>query len=1595
MTTLSQDTYASLTTPLTIIGSGGGTNSTFSTINVTEQANILNADIFFLSTQIMEAEEAFISSISTLGIYLDGNLLTSAGGGSTSELLLNGVPIATTSNLSSLTEWSWEPAISTVNMDNNNIIAALQVDASTFQSEHVSTISLDVSTINGLPYGAITNIFSTISVSSLTDVSTINGTPLSAFNSNMFSTISVSSLTDVSTINGLPYGATTNKYSTISVSSLTDVSTINGAPLTTFQNSNTFSTISVSSLTNVSTINGAPLTTFQNSNKFSTISVSSLTDVSTINNSTYYSTREWARFFPGNNVNLGTSSINISPTALGYVNSYLDTNLFIGRKDYLLFPDVIIYPATFQVGDLGSPANDFSVACLNTIQLTALLGVEIAGAFGVTVTGGGGVTVQGGGEVSIVGGGGLVLTGGGGILALGGTITLGAGEISVLGGLLNLGSGSIQIGSGLLNILSGNIAIASGAIEMGTGAIVLGTGTTPGGGMDIYGGNLTFYSAAGNSASIIMLEGGAISTNYINSIDTDGNLAITGLSSINGIPYVPNAGNISSLANWADFPAVSTIDVDGYDVTRAVNVSTIDVHASSITTDNIISASPLGNLAITGLSSINGFPYITAAPSSISSIVEWAYFPAVSTIDADGNDIVNLGIVSSITVTAPYILTSAVVGNSTLEISGLTAINGVPYIPAAEPTTWAQYPANSTVQLQGNAIIGASNVSTTSLTVNTINALNEVLSGAMSASTFYGSTMFMDKASFNVLNINNLLSTIAISASTVATANLLADNISSQSIVTDTIKFTTATGAGANIDGVSISSQTVTATNIFADNVSAQLISTATLHFNSELYGPAANIGGVSISSQAVTASDLITSSLISQTGLFTPPGGGPGLTLITGQNIQTSSLVYTGGVVGPAASISSMNLSTINGLPYSAAVPPTNWAIFPATSSINMANYDMKMGGTLQAQNISTLAVNTQTLTVSTLNGLPYLTPAAWSVYPASTNVSMNNFNLTGASTLQGQQVNTTGMSSFTGSFTDSVIVGQSLNVKSYLGVSSYATVGSSLTVNTYANIGSFLTASTFFTNTISTASVTTSTLNTNTISTAIATASTLNTNTISTNAISTNVISATGLSVININGAPYAPGTTVSSLSSWAIFPANSTVQASTAIISSLTVGGAGIFVKGRSGVPTGVIPGGGIFLQEDTEGGSGNIYFPTAGHSTLSTDILSLQGYSVWNPNQTSTINALQLDSYTGSIANLQPIACSQILLNSVGTSPLSSLYATVSIGADPATASVLFPYSSIRGISTVNGQAYGTTWALYPAISTVQASTALISSLTVGGAGIFVQGGVVSATDSIPKNGIFLQEDNAPAGGEGGSGNIYFPTPGHSTLATGIIKLQGYSVWNPNETSTINALQLSNYTSGLDSLQPIACSQILLNSIGANPASSFFATVSIGADPATASVLFPYSSIRGISTVNGNPLPWISTLGGGSFNSTVSGASAATPILLYSSLTFPYPGQYNIYQKGCLVKTGGGGGEVHASIVYSRSSTLSFADNQQGLSAAPFVNNIGVSSFTTFTTSLYVSSTALTKNIYYYDPGAANYTVNIITNAPVVQYIPPPS
>ena len=121
----------------------------------------IESDFGNISTLV--SQNGNISSIVTNNITLDGNTLDTGGVGVGSVLLLNGLPIATgTSSLSSIQDWSFFPALSTIqmggfglsnvgNMNSQNITNAL----------NITTDTLTVNTAMTSPNATITNLRTT------------------------------------------------------------------------------------------------------------------------------------------------------------------------------------------------------------------------------------------------------------------------------------------------------------------------------------------------------------------------------------------------------------------------------------------------------------------------------------------------------------------------------------------------------------------------------------------------------------------------------------------------------------------------------------------------------------------------------------------------------------------------------------------------------------------------------------------------------------------------------------------------------------------------------------------------------------------------------------------------------------------------------------------------------------------------------------------------------------------------------------------------------------------------------------------------------------------------------------------------------------------------------------------------------------------------------------------------------------------------------------------------------------------------------------------------------------------------------------------
>lgn len=174
--------------------------------------------------------EIYAPAISTQQLDIDGQVLTA----NPTELLLNGVPVATQSSLSTIADWSLDPAISSVNMSSFDLLSTTRGFFSTVLTDEISTAAIV----------AASGVFDDISTTTLTVFSTVH----------VLSTISSSVLeaetANFSTLWGQPssfYFSTSASLSTVnadlaSVSSLS-VSSLNGGVAYTTANPPPFYTL--------------------------------------------------------------------------------------------------------------------------------------------------------------------------------------------------------------------------------------------------------------------------------------------------------------------------------------------------------------------------------------------------------------------------------------------------------------------------------------------------------------------------------------------------------------------------------------------------------------------------------------------------------------------------------------------------------------------------------------------------------------------------------------------------------------------------------------------------------------------------------------------------------------------------------------------------------------------------------------------------------------------------------------------------------------------------------------------------------------------------------------------------------------------------------------------------------------------------------------------------------------------------------------------------------------------------------------------------------------------------------------------------------
>ncbi len=189
---------------------------------------------------------------------------------------------------------------------------------------------------------------------------------------------------------------------------------------------------------------------------------------------------------------------------------------------------------------------------------------------------------------------------------------------------------------------------------------------------------------------------------------------------VNGTPLTNSSTLVSTVTNWASFPATTNINCQNFEI----------LSTTSIQLDNVfLSATPYELL-------INGIPVVTStALASLSSITDWALYSAISSIDCDSNVIINC---KGIELNDRNVITST--GN-------LLLVNGTNPVES-----WSSYKATSNINVNSNNINNANQLNfltavpgplTTGATINALNSLN-----------FSYATALLQQA--GITNLNNI-----------------------------------------------------------------------------------------------------------------------------------------------------------------------------------------------------------------------------------------------------------------------------------------------------------------------------------------------------------------------------------------------------------------------------------------------------------------------------------------------------------------------------------------------------------------------------------------------------------------------------------------------------------------------------------------------------------------------------------------------------------------------------------------------------------------------------------------------------------------------
>ena len=373
----------------------------------------------------------------------------------------------------------------------------------------------------------------------------------------------------------------------------------------------------------------------------------------------------------------------------------------------------------------------------------------------------------------------------------------------------------------------------------------------------------------------------------------------------NGESYYALAGQGNgSASNWSVFPALSTLQMAGYDIINAGAIQGLTADISTITTTDLLLNGNSLNTAGEELL-FNGEPIATV--SSIgTTIAAWAEYVAISTIMANNNNITGVADIEVSTINGQAYTVGSWVSTATsaldmasfnIAVSSLTGVSSINGAALASASTWSQFPATSEVNFAQYNLNNVSTINgqpygtgastwsgfpaTQTVDMNT-NSLNKV-SGVSLNTAGEGNIAILTASAGGILNVNGQ------PVSTGGGANTWANYpaISTVVLLDQSLNMNTTT------QGVSYKDANINA-NLTVGNTSQ-----APLRPDATFYVGGMNIGGLANPVTNMNVYSLGGVNINSATGVAVSGGGGVSISGAGGVAIQgLGNLALSGGDV-------------------------------------------------------------------------------------------------------------------------------------------------------------------------------------------------------------------------------------------------------------------------------------------------------------------------------------------------------------------------------------------------------------------------------------------------------------------------------------------------------------------------------------------------------------------------------------------------------------------------------------------------------------------------------------------------------------------------